>query len=184
MAAALVGPTWGAALANRPAATADGNWIAWLALPLLVTHQTEEWVRPGGFLEFANTRLLGGDEPTWPLTERDGFHVNVTIGWSTAVAGALLWRRTPAVAALVLGIETGNVLVHSGMAIKERGYNPGLATAALLFAPHVALGARWLHRSGRMDRRSTVLAAAGAAAFSAGMPALLKRRLRRGHPTR
>jgi hypothetical protein len=26
-------------------------------------------VRPGGFLLFCNERLLGSDQPTWPLTE-------------------------------------------------------------------------------------------------------------------
>jgi hypothetical protein len=136
-------------------------------------------VRPGGFLEFSNQRLLGSDEPAWPLTERIGFHVNVTVGWSTAIAGALLWSRTPAPAAFVLGVEAGNVLMHTGMAIRERGYNPGVATAALLFAPHVVAGARHLARSGRMTRRSVALAAAGAVTFSAGLPAVLTVRMRR-----
>jgi hypothetical protein len=48
--------------------------VALLGLPIPVAHQTEEWVRPGGFLPFCNERLLGSDRPTWPLTERDGFH--------------------------------------------------------------------------------------------------------------
>ena len=34
-----------------------------------------------------NPRLLGSARPDWPLTERDGFHVNVTGGWLSAVAG-------------------------------------------------------------------------------------------------
>jgi hypothetical protein len=172
-------PTWAAAVTKREALARDGVWVAALGLPLLVAHQTEEWVRPGGFLEFSNRRLLGSAEPAWPLTERVGFHVNVTIGWTSAVAGVLLWRRTPAVAALVLGIEAGNVLMHSGMAAHERTANPGLGTAVLLFAPHVVLGVRWLKASGRMDRRCTVLAAAGAVAVSAGLPVLMKRRMRR-----
>jgi hypothetical protein len=179
VAAALVVPTWVAALADREALARDGAWVAALGLPLLVAHQTEEWVRPGGFLEFSNQRLLGSDEPAWPLTERVGFHVNVTIGWTSAVAGVLLWRRTPAVAALVLGIEAGNVLMHSAMAARERAYNPGLGTAVLLFAPHVVLGARRLKASGRMGARATAGAAAGAVALSAGLPALMKRRMRR-----
>jgi hypothetical protein len=178
-AAALVAPTWIAAVVRRDALARDDAWIAGLALPLLVAHQTEEWVRPGRFLEFSNLRLLGSDEPAWPLTERVGFHVNVTIGWSSAIAGALLWRRTPAVAALVLGIEAGNVLMHSAMAVRERRPNPGLATATLLFAPHVALGLRALRRAGRMTPATTALATAGAGAIGAGLPALMKRRMRR-----
>src|SRR5690606_22555405 len=141
----------------------EGRWIAWLAFPLLAAHQTEEWVRPGGFLEFVNGRLLGSPRPDWPLTERIGLHVNVTLGWGSAIAGALVWRRTPALAALVLGIEAGNVVMHASTALRERRYNPGLATATLLFAPHVAAGARWLARSGRMTKGAAALAALGAA---------------------
>lgn len=178
VAAAALGPAWGLALARRETVSRDGTWVAALAFPLLVAHQTEEWVRPGGFLEFCNERFLGSGHATWPLTQRLGFHVNVTLGWGTALAGLLLWRRTPAVAAFVLGIEAGNVAMHSGMAIGERAYNPGLVTAALGFLPHAALGARWLKRSSRMTKRSTVAAAVGAVAFSAGLPALLHRRMR------
>jgi len=179
VAAAALVPAWGLAAARRDWLARDGRWVAWLAFPLLATHQTEEWVRPGGFLEFANERLLDSGEPAWPLTGRVGFHVNVTAGWGTAVGGALLWRRSAAPAALVLGIEAGNVLMHTGMALRERGYNPGVATAVLLFAPHVAAGARWLGRSGRLTRRSAAFAAAGALGFSAGLPAALTLRMRR-----
>ncbi len=180
VAAASVAPAWGLVLARRDALAQDGAWVAGLALPLLVAHQTEEWVRPGGFLEFCNERFLGSDRATWPLTERLGFHINVTLGWGTALAGLALWRRTPAVAAFVLGIEAGNVAMHTGMGIGEKGYNPGLATAALGFLPHAVLGARALKRSGRMTKRSTALAVAGAALFSAGLPALMHRRMRAG----
>ena len=129
-AAGLVVPTWSAAALRRGELLEDGLWVAGLALPILVSHQTEEWVWPGGFLPFCNQRLLGSDRPDWPLTERDGFHVNVTVGWASALAGLALWRLTPVAAAAVLWIEAGNVLMHTGVAIRERRYNPGVATAA------------------------------------------------------
>jgi hypothetical protein len=176
--AALAAPAAAAALHRRDRLARDGRWVAGLALPALLAHQTEEWVRPGGFLPFANRRLLGGDAPTFPLTPRLGFWINVPLGWGTAVGGLLLWRRTPALAAAVLGIELGNVAMHGGMALRERRYNPGLGTAATLFAPHVLAGAWWLARS----RRGGVAALAGAAAGVASgvvAPPLLKRRLRR-----
>jgi hypothetical protein len=59
-------------VANRHALLQDGRWVAVFTLPILVSHQTEEWVRPGGFLPFCNQQLLGSDQPDWPLTERDG----------------------------------------------------------------------------------------------------------------
>jgi Protein of unknown function with HXXEE motif len=176
--AALVGPAWGAALARRDALRRDDAWVAMLALPILVAHQTEEWVRPGGFLPFCNERLLGSDEPTWPLTERDGFHVNVTLGWSTAVAAAALWRRSAMPAAVVLWMEAGNTALHAGMAVRERRYNPGVVTGVALMGVHAAASARALHRSGRLGRRGAVAAFAIGIAIDAGLPVTMKRRMR------
>jgi hypothetical protein len=178
-AAALLAPSWAAALADPRALRSDGNWIVALGLPILLAHQTEEWVAPGGFLPFCNERLLGSAEPTWPLTERDGFHVNVTVGWSSAGLAAALWGRSAAPAVFVLALEAGNAAMHTGMALRERRYNPGLATAVALMAPHAALGARRLRRSGRLGRRGALLAAAAGVAFSAGLPAAMKLRMRR-----
>lgn len=155
--------------------------MATLGLPILVTHQTEEWVRPGGFLPFCNQRLLGSDRSTWPLTERDGFHVNVTLGWGSAVLAAATWNRTAAPAAFVLWIEAGNALMHTAMALRERRYNPGLATAALLMGAHAARGAVALRRSGRLSHRGARLAAAAGIALSAGLPLAMKLRMGRGN---
>ncbi len=45
--AALVAPAWATVLAQREALGRDASWVAMLDLPILVAHQTEEWVRPG-----------------------------------------------------------------------------------------------------------------------------------------
>jgi hypothetical protein len=177
-AAALAGPAWTAALSSERLRR-DDAWVAALGLPILLTHQTEEWVRPGGFLPFCNERLLGSSQPTWPLTERDGFHVNVTLGWSSALLAAATWQRTAAPAAFVLWIEAGNALMHTSMALRERRYNPGLVTATLLMGMHAASGAVALRRSGRLSRRGARLAAAAGIAFSAGLPLAMKLRTRR-----
>ena len=177
--AALVGPAWAAAVARRGDLQRDDAWVAILALPILVAHQTEEWVRPGGFLPFCNERLLRSDRPTWPLTERDGFHVNVTLGWSTAVAAAALWRRSALPAAVVLWMEAGNTALHAGMAVRERRYNPGVVTGVALMGVHAAASARALRRSGRLGRRQAVAAFAIGIAIDAGLPVTMKRRMRR-----
>ncbi len=180
LAAALAPITWAAAGTKRHELARDDAWVAALALPILLSHQGEEWVRPGGFLPFCNRRLLGSNEDTWPLSERDGFHVNVTLGWGSAAAAALLWRRSAAPAAAVLWLEAGNALMHSAMAASERRYNPGLATATLLMAPHALAGGVAIRRCGRLSRRGAALAAAMGIAFSAGLPLAMKLRMRRG----
>jgi hypothetical protein len=181
-AAALVGPAWGAAVARRGDLRRDDAWVAMLGLPILAAHQTEEWVRPGGFLPFCNERLLGSDRPTWPLTERDGFHVNVTIGWGSAVVAAATWRRSAAPAVFVLWLEAGNVTMHGAMAARERRYNPGLVTALGLMSVHAAAGTRALRRSGRVTKREGLLASAAGLAVSAGLPAVMKLRMRAARP--
>jgi hypothetical protein len=111
-------------------------------------------------------------------SRRNSFHVNVTGGWLSAVAGLALWRRTPSVAAGVIMMEASNVLFHAGMAVRERRYNPGVVTATVLMVPHAAAGARWLARSGRLSRRQGLLASAIGVAF-AGVPLAMKIRMRR-----
>jgi hypothetical protein len=177
--AALVAPVWATVLARSETLRRDDAWVAMLGLPILVAHQTEEWVRPGGFLPFCNERLLGSDRPTWPLTERDGFHVNVTLGWGTAVAATALWRRSPMPAAIVLWMEVGNAALHAGMAVRERRYNPGVVTGVALMGVHAAASARALRRSGRLGRREGLAAFAVGLAIDAGLPVTMKRRMRR-----
>jgi hypothetical protein len=178
-AAALVAPSWIAAAAKREALERDDAWVAALGFPILVSHQSEEWVRPGGFLPFCNERLLGSDRPTWPLSERDGFHVNVTVGWSSAVVAAIVWRRSAAPAAFVLWLEAGNAAMHAGMALRERRYNPGLLTATALMGTHALAGAIALRRSRRLSRRAAAAAAVAGIGFSAGLPLAMKLRMRR-----
>jgi hypothetical protein len=177
VAAGMVVPAWAAVAARRRALAEDGLWVAGLALPILVSHQTEEWVWPGGFLPFCNQQLLGSPEPDWPLTERVGFHVNVSIGWTSALAGLLLWRRTPSVATAVLWIEAANAAMHAAMAVRQRRYNPGVTSVALLMGPHTLAGARWTARSGRLSRRAGLLAAAAGLTFAA-LPLAMKLRMR------
>jgi hypothetical protein len=177
-AATAVVPSWAAAAAGRGWLSEDGRWVAGLAVPILLSHQTEEWVRPGGFLPFANQQVLGSGRPDWPLTVRDGFHLNVTVGWASAVAGVLLWRRTPAPAAAALWLEVGNVVLHTGLAARKGRDNPGVVTAASLMAPHVLASARWLHRSGRLTTRGNRTAAALGLSIL-GLPPLMKLRMRR-----
>ncbi|MEO7126210.1 MAG: HXXEE domain-containing protein [Nakamurella sp.] len=182
VAATMLVPSWSAAVRGRRWLAKDGRWVAGLALPILLSHQTEEWVRPGGFLPFANQHLLGSDRPNWPLTERLAFHINVSVGWGSAVAGLLLWKKTAVPAAAVLWLEAGNAVMHIGMAARERRYNPGVVTVSLLMAPHAIAGARWIARSAPLSRRSRVATAAFGLSIGA-LPLAMKLRMRAARAT-
>lgn len=171
-------PTWSVAVARRRWMSEGGRWVAGLALPILLTHQTEEWVRPGGFLPFVNQHMLGSDLPDWPLTKRAAFHINVSMGWTSAIAALMLWRRTPALAAAVLWLEVGNTAFHAGLALRKSSYNPGVATAALLMGPHAVAGMRWIRRSGRLTCRANAAAVVAGLSLTA-LPLALKVRMRR-----
>lgn len=178
VAAIAVLPTWAAASVGRQWLSRDGHWVAGLTLPLLLSHQTEEWLWPGGFLPFTNQHVLGSDRPDWPLTKRDGFHLNVSLGWGSAVAGLLLWRRTPAPAAAALWLEVGNVVLHTGMALRQHRYNPGVMTAVILMGPHAIAATRWMRRSGRLTPRAGVGAAVAGLSITV-LPLAMKVRMRR-----
>lgn len=175
-------PAWAAVARGRRWLLAEGRWVAGLTLPILLSHQTEEWVRPGGFLPFCNQLVLGSDKPDWPLTRRDAFHLNVSLGWGSAVLGSLLWRRTAVPAAAVLGLEVGNTVLHTGLALRHRRYNPGVVTAALLMGPHALAAVRTMQRGGRMTSRGAAAAAALSLSIT-GLPLLMKLRMRRATRT-
>jgi len=104
---------------------------------------------------------------------------HVSFGWASVVAGWLVWRRAPAVAAAVLWIEAANAAMHAGMAVRKRRYNPGVVSVALLMGPHASAGTLWIARS-PVPALSHLLAASAGLAF-AGLPLAMKLRMRRTH---
>jgi hypothetical protein len=170
VAAGLVVPMCASAAARRGELPEDGLWVAGLAFPILVSHQSEEWVWPGGFpgqrparLALDRTRCLPRERHR-RLGERGGR--------SRAVAADTRGRRGRPL------VEAGNALMHTALALRERCYNPGVVTASMLMAPHAAANGRWLASSGRVSRRQGLLASARGNGFAA-LPLAMKMRMRR-----
>jgi len=71
--------------------------------------------------------------------------VNVAAVWLAGPAAALLGRRWPAIALSYFSIPFVNLFAHVGPSLAKGAYNPGEATAIVLFLPlslwafHVAL---------------------------------------------
>jgi hypothetical protein len=124
-----------ALLALWPALSADwtpGVSLIYLALPAYMIHQIEEHAGDR-FRRFVNGVVCGGREG---LTARDVLWINLGGVWlvdlAAFTAGRLIepgWGLTALYLMLVNGVS------HIGAALRYFGYNPGLATGALLFLP-------------------------------------------------
>lgn len=122
------------------------TWIAflfWIHLPLIMIHETEEYVFPGGFEKFANyDTILSKDppQPDSPLSPAYGLFVNMSI-WFWAILGGLTANILPWVGmGLILFQLLINGIQHTAIfQIKKQGYNPGFITTFLLLNPFCVL---------------------------------------------
>ncbi len=178
VAAAAAGPAAIGVVAARDWLAQDDRWAAWLPLPILCWHQTEEWVRPGGFLPWFNRDVLGSDADEWPLTRADGLRINVGLGWGGQLVVGLLHGRAPELQALFSAMHLANGILHVGAAISQRRSNPGVVTGALLLGPVGAAGIVRQLRDPRLPRRRVAAGAAAGAGISAALFATLRRRVR------
>ncbi|HMQ80048.1 MAG TPA: HXXEE domain-containing protein [Ignavibacteria bacterium] len=107
-----------------------------LNLAFLMIHQFEEYVYPGTFKEYFNTRIYN---PFGffrnKLTDKGIFWVNVILGWGLNIAVLLFFRDNPQAVMTAIGIIFINGIMHFFTAFKTRGYNPGVVTAAIFFIP-------------------------------------------------
>jgi len=57
-------------------------FVLLLQTPLYMLHQTEEYIFPGGFGKFFNTKIFNLETEDEPLDENFIFYVNVILIWS------------------------------------------------------------------------------------------------------
>ncbi|MEI6623754.1 MAG: HXXEE domain-containing protein [Actinomycetes bacterium] len=116
------------------------TWLLWLQLPIIMLHEFEEYVLPGGFRSFFNhDTVFASPTPgdNTPLSEGYVFFVNIVTVWVWAIAAALLAGIAPWVGFGLVVFNAGvNCIQHSVIfQIKHEGYNPGLITTMLLLLP-------------------------------------------------
>jgi len=152
-------------------------------LAVLLAHQTEEWVWPGGFLPWINRTVLGSDDPEFPIDRRAGFLINVGFGWGlslTALGGTGV--AVPLTALYVSHI--GNAGLHIGWAIRNRAYDPGVVTGALALLPVGVLGLKKLVKDQEVSRAQLGAGVATGVAIAAGIAPAFRLRLKRRKLTR
>jgi Protein of unknown function with HXXEE motif len=171
VAAPLTSVAW---LAARERMPEDKRWrmAAW---PVLLWHQTEEWVWPAGFLEWFNREILGSSEELAPLTPQIGVYVNVPFGWGLSLLVTAFGDRYPAMPIALCTSHIGNSIIHLGWAARHRRWDPGAVTSALTLTPWSLAGFRSLLGPGAAPVRDQI----GGVAFGAVTAAALMGSLRR-----
>jgi hypothetical protein len=122
-------------LAMFPLLAAIAGWplaLVLVQLPIYLLHQAEEHL-DDRFRRYANRVIGRGREA---LTPAATFWINCLGVWAIDLAAIYLALAFGPAAGLVAGyLALVNALLHLGPAIARREYNPGLATALLLFVP-------------------------------------------------
>lgn len=139
---------------RRAMPSSDGS-VFLLALVCYATHQVEEHLWPGGFRAWTNRHMFGSADPARPIGAGAIALVNVGIVWVPFALAAAFPGRLRALGDACLGAIGVNGLLHCALAVRERRYNPGAATAATVFVP---LSGWYLAR--RAGREGTRAAAA------------------------
>jgi len=129
-AAALAGFTMLALLRRVVNALPPEITAVYLLLPIFMLHQYEEH-KSDRFRIFCNRTRGKGEKVLSPLAV---FLINVPGVWGFLLAVFFLaWKSDPALGLLGAYLMLVNAAAHIGYSVHSRRYNPGLATAALLF---------------------------------------------------
>ena len=107
-----------------------------LQTPLYMLHQTEEYVFPGGFGKFFNTRIFNLETEDKPLDENFIFYVNVILIWVVLPVFGLLSLLNYGFGLWLPYFSLFAGVAHVALALKARKrYNPGLIVSLLINIP-------------------------------------------------
>jgi hypothetical protein len=141
------------------------TWLAflyWVHLALIMIHETEEYVFPGGFTRFVNTETILGKNPpeaNSPATPGYTLFVNMSI-WIWAVLGGLTADTLPWIGmGLIFFQIVINGIQHTAIfQIKKTGYNPGFITTWLILNPFCVVTIFYGYKSNIFTTMDWVLA--------------------------
>ncbi len=110
-------------------------FLIWIQMVVYLLHQFEEYILPGGFVEFFNKKPLGSQKGDFPLNKVASFWINIPIIFIAYPLSAILAGYID----ISIGIWTAyfsiiNALSHVGMFFKYK-YNPGLFVSLFLNIP-------------------------------------------------
>ena len=111
-------------------------FIILLQTPLYMLHQTEEYIFPGGFGKFFNTKILNLETEDEPVNQNFIFYVNVILIWIVLPACGLLSTVDYRFGLWIPYFSLFAGIAHILLSIKARQiYNPGLVISLLVNIP-------------------------------------------------
>lgn len=118
----------------------DSVWLSWLAVPIYMLHQFEEYgVDLFGyrhaFPDALCSRLGLGNYPGCPIPHEFFLYVNIPLVWFFAVLTAIFSPKNPFVGLGLYSVIITNAMAHIVVAIATQAYNPGLFSAIFIFLP-------------------------------------------------
>jgi len=100
-------------------------------IPLYFFHQTEEHLWPGGFKRYFNAIVNKLPEGKEKLTDINVFWINILFVWAAFLIFGALSFQNIGFGLLIILFSIINCLMHVGMALKRKEWNPGLVMASL-----------------------------------------------------
>jgi hypothetical protein len=111
-------------------------YILLLQTPLYMLHQTEEYIFPGGFGKFFNTKIFNLLTEDKPLDENFIFYVNVLLIWIVLPGFGLLSTLNYSFGLWLPYFSLFAGVAHIALAFKARKlYNPGLLVSLFINIP-------------------------------------------------
>jgi Protein of unknown function with HXXEE motif len=119
------------------------QWLLWLHLPIIMIHEFEEYIFPGGFKNFFNTSTIFSPhelQDETPVSEAYIFFVNPVLIWPWAIIGAVFYTLPWIGFSLIIFQFVINNVQHAVLfQLKRKGYNPGLFTTLFVLIPYCTL---------------------------------------------
>jgi hypothetical protein len=111
-------------------------FLIWIQLPVYFLHEFEEYVYPGGFLAFFNTKILKSPREEGPLDLDASFWINIPLIFVGFLVCAILATvcKDPNIGLWIAYFSAINALAHVGWVFKFK-YNPGFWVSLLVNIP-------------------------------------------------
>jgi hypothetical protein len=127
-------------------------FVLLLQIPLYMLHQAEEYVFPGGFGKFFNTKIFNLVTEDEPLDENFIFYVNVILIWIILPVCGLLSTRNYNYGLWLPYFSFFAGVAHVALALKARNrYNPGLLVSLFINIPVGLWSIRYILMQGLIE---------------------------------